>query len=256
MWEQWGYTMAGSAERKEALNTLPSVLYCDPSFGVWAPLECLYWSSDSHALVSTHPASSTYEISSSYCPGCFSIASSEDGRCATCVDCPVCGAALSPTCGLDGAFYWRCCHCPWDSTDGLTGRSAEELTACLDRVLLQAAKEADGTLALLVAHYSEALNAPAEAQPSSAATRSASWQPSDADAMVARKVAARPASTASPLYASAAAQTAGQAAVATGLLPQRRPLLARKERRSVADVRSGKPGILVGRLEASRARLA
>jgi len=265
MWEQWGFDITGGARRKESLNALPSVLFCDSNLGVWAPLQCFYWSGDSHALVSTHPASLTYEVSSSYCPGCFEIAIREDGRCATCMDCPVCNSTVYSTCGLDGLFYWSCSHCPWDSTEVLTANSSEELfAASLDRLNLHSNKEADDTLALLKKHYSEHLNAPrAPISAAENAVRSASWQPADADALVARKAAelsAHP-SAFSPLQGSGGAQvvatgrgpgdavtTAGDAkgvARVNSLLPKRRPLLARKERRSMVDVRGGKPGILV-----------
>ena len=264
MWEQWSYNIAGGARRKESLNTSPSVLFCDSILGIWAPLQCFYWSGDSHGLVSTHPASSTYEISSSYCPGCFEIASREDGRCTTCMDCPVCNSTLNSTCGLDGLFYWSCSHCPWDSTEVLTANSSQNLAASLDRLVLESNKKTDDTLALLMAYYSEPQTTP-RSTPSASddAVRSASWQPADADALVARKAAERSAhpSAFSPLQDSGGARSvatghAADVAVTTTaepkkaartklLLPKRRPLMARKERRSVMDVRGGKPGILV-----------
>lgn len=268
MWEQWSYDIAGGARRKESLNTSPSVLFCDSIHGIWAPLQCFYWSGDSYGLVSTHPASSTYEISSSYCPGCFEIASREDGRCTTCMDCPVCNSTLNSTCGLDGLFYWSCSHCPWDSTEVLTANSSQNLAASLDRLVLESNKETDDTLALLKAYYSEPQTTPRSRSTPSAsddAVRSASWQPADADELVARKAAERSVhpsafsplegfggarwaargSAAADVFAVTAKAEAKEAARTKLLLPKRRPLVARKERRSVMDVRGGKPGILV-----------
>ena len=92
MWERWGNGTPASIERRiGALTSEPGVLYADCG-NRWSPLQCLYY--DAHSLVSTHPGSSTMEVSSYYCPRCFDITNT-DNRCTKCFDCPNCLSALT-----------------------------------------------------------------------------------------------------------------------------------------------------------------
>mmetsp|Transcript_55443 Transcript_55443/g.125998 ORF Transcript_55443/g.125998 Transcript_55443/m.125998 type:complete len:517 (+) Transcript_55443:95-1645(+) len=301
MWELWDHRQplrsTGSAQssyRTAALRNLPTVLYADIA-GRWSPLQNSFWSSDSQALVSAHPESSTEEVCETlFCPSCFEVANAEDENCPFCFECPICSSNLLESCGLDGSFYLLCPHCLWSSQDvGLTGETSESLFGSL-RCLTSAAdpitsavdpsgvpaslhegcpaRNAQEELTLqankfasLMAHFSRP--EVRKDQP----LRSRSWLPKDSDEMIAhapQRNSSVPLES-SPLYSaeerrSALAPVAGAAPASEGstlrqrladpsrqprtiseLLPRRRALRGRKERRSRKDVAEGKPGILV-----------
>lgn len=312
-WERWGFGPQAIQDSTDALMLNPSVLYADLGMH-FSPLQTMYYSGDTHALCSTHPSSSQQEISSHYCPSCFNIANTEDSRCPSCFECPVCGSALTTTTAADN--YFLCCtHCPWDSLGvGLCGESSKDLASSLSKLLGAPSRsdrvgEASGpqslaerahelrsiqasTFSSLVAHFSSSQSLESTQLPDRRNGRDkASWQPSDADALVAAAVA-RPVPNpihASPLYATQALREeaspvpagatleGGSANTTTGsgmesgsrhlevslaqrlangdpalqhrpelsMMPRRRALLQRRERRGVLDVKAGRPGILV-----------
>ena len=87
-WEAWSLS---PQHRDDALHASPTVLYADakghwvrlrfpcykepttsilrerPMHVLQAPLQCMYWSTDSHCLVSRHPESSREEVEYYYC---------------------------------------------------------------------------------------------------------------------------------------------------------------------------------------------
>ncbi|KAJ1462922.1 dynactin p62 family-domain-containing protein [Pelagophyceae sp. CCMP2097] len=120
----------------------PYVVYAADGWA--APLAELYWSSESAALVSAHPSSSSVEIDSVFCRECLELYSDADaaahrGRCADCVACPICATTLRAL-GLPvdaagngappGALRWSyaCAHCCWTSAEnGLEAESPDGL---------------------------------------------------------------------------------------------------------------------------------
>ena len=268
MWERWGDgTPPSLSRRAAALASQPAVLFGD-ACGHFAPLQCLYFDSRS-ALVSAHPDSSSTDVSSSYCPGCFDIVK-RGNRCLRCFDCPRCGSTL--TAGRDGGggggggspWTLKCTYCDWDSAVlGLVAEEPEQLSATLSRWLDvevagggtttttttsstgssttstggRGGSGGEATMACvagqqrlfadLVEHFSSGSsaaaaraahnnynNSPFKNSKKSAASRSVSspsWQPEDADALVAERAALRRAAceagfafprNASPAYAS------------------------------------------------------
>ena len=266
MWERWGCGSHHSAVRAKAICEDEFVLYADTSSseGIWAPLQCLFWSSESHVLVSSHPESSTVECASVYCPSCFEYwhdAASVRGGCPSCFECPVCSSSsLSRACSLAGKFHLRCTHCPWDSLPVVSAESPEALEANLDHILsggngdVCSPKALENTFASLVTHFAQTDKIPPTASEPDC-QRSASWSSSDADASE-RAKRDKPGLVpleGSPLYASEElrrvknpmpslslgtgcgvaqrlSDPARQPATVQVLLPRRRQLLARKER--------------------------
>ena len=250
-WERWDWGPGAAARQASSLRSSgPSVLYADSDRGFWAPLQCHYYSSDSQAMVSTHPESCSQEVASTFCPSCFDVTSIDDGRCKTCLECPVCSAGLNTCANLAGQFHLRCTHCPWTSVaGGLCEESAEALDASVALLFGDAGRHGHGPEEVLRGAAAQAVQSRA-AQASAFATLlsrldltmateecapaaragggrrvSASWQTSDVEAMISNKQSQH---TWPPRCASTPGDPAADHDDA--LLPRRRVCLTRKER--------------------------
>lgn len=203
MWELWNECHPESEkQRAEWLKLEETVLYAD-SLGSWAPLPCLYWSNS--ALVSTHPIASSSECSTMYCPNCFTT-SGKEGRCSSCLQCPVCSSTLHPSCSLSGIFHLRCSHCRYDSRSiDLSATTLAGLTCAVDALLSPTPSDDPlpgraGEARAERLHQREAFAAllaqrarPPLADPdTSGRLTKASWQPEDADKLVAAAAARVP----------------------------------------------------------------
>lgn len=95
-------------------NNKTTVLFRDYNL-VWCSLSDMYWSTQTHSLLSRHPVSTVEEIVSNFCPQCLSRYTEDEvvaslGRCPNCKECPFCQAILtSDSDGLSCGFcFWRC----------------------------------------------------------------------------------------------------------------------------------------------------